>query len=147
MKQIGKSLKKHRMAKGMTQDQLAEQLSVTRQAISNWETGKTQPGIETITALAAVFGITVEELINSSPRRPVFTVDGNTSPGVIFGGLFLMIMMVFLLGGAALFTNGWWLMIAVAATASGLVTALIRQSDRIQALAARIEELEKKLES
>lgn len=67
MKQIGKSLKKHRMAKGMTQDQLAEQLSVTRQAISNWETGKTQPGIETITALAAVFGITVEELINSSP--------------------------------------------------------------------------------
>lgn len=147
MKQIGKNLKKHRMAKGMTQDQLAEQLSVTRQAISNWETGKTQPGIETITALAAVFGITVEELINSSPRRPVFSVDGNTSPGVIFGALFLLIMTVFLLGAVELFVNIWWLMIAVAATVSGLVTALIRQSDRIQALAARIEELEKKLES
>ena len=143
MKQIGKNIRKYRTARSVTQDQLAEKLNVTRQAISNWETGKTQPGIDTLTALAAVFEISVEELIYGGPRRPVFAAGEQTGSGMIFGGLFLLIMMVFLFGGAALFTNGWWLMSAVAATVSGLVTALIRQSDRMDALAARIEELEK----
>lgn len=143
MKQIGKNIRKYRTARSMTQDQLAEKLNVTRQAISNWETGKTQPGIDTLTALAAVFEISVEELIYGGSRRPVFATGEQTGFGMIFGGLFLLIMMVFLFGGAALFTNVWWLMSAVAATVSGLVTALIRQSDRMDALAARIEELEK----
>lgn len=36
---IGKNIKKLRTARGLTQDQLAEQLYVTRQTISNWERG------------------------------------------------------------------------------------------------------------
>ena len=143
MKQIGKNIRKYRTARSVTQHQLAEKLNVTRQAISNWETGKTQPGIDTLTALAAVFEISVEALLYGGPWRPVFATGEQPGFGMIFGGLFLLIMMVFLFGGAALFTNVWWLMSAVAATVSGLVTALIRQSDRMDALAARIEELEK----
>ena len=54
MKQIGKHIKKLRMEQGMTQDQLAQALNVTRQAVSNWETGKTQPSIETLTAIARI---------------------------------------------------------------------------------------------
>ena len=47
----------------MNQEQLAEQLHVTRQAVSNWETGKTQPDIETLTKIAEYFDVSVEYLI------------------------------------------------------------------------------------
>ena len=39
MSVIGKNMKKIRSEKGMTQEELAEQLHVTRQAVSNWEQG------------------------------------------------------------------------------------------------------------
>lgn len=39
MSVIGKNIKKNRSEKGMTQEQLAESLHVTRQAVSNWEQG------------------------------------------------------------------------------------------------------------
>ena len=42
MSNIGKNISKYRREKGMTQDQLAEKLHVTRQAVSNWEKGVSQ---------------------------------------------------------------------------------------------------------
>ena len=41
MNKVSASIKKLRQDKGINQNQLAEQLHVTRQAVSNWETGKT----------------------------------------------------------------------------------------------------------
>ena len=41
MADIGKTIRKLREEKNMTQDNLAEKMNVTRQAVSNWETGKT----------------------------------------------------------------------------------------------------------
>lgn len=142
MRQIGKNIKHHRRSQGMTQDQLAEKLNVTRQAVSNWETGKTQPSIETLTALGEHFGISVEELVYGKTRQAVFSPENQVGAGVIFGALFLLFMTFFLLGGAAIFTNGWWLMITVSLILSGLITALIRQSDKLDALAVRIEQPE-----
>ena len=52
MSDIGKNIKKLRMQKDITQEQLAERLHVTRQAVSNWENGKTQPDVETLSMLA-----------------------------------------------------------------------------------------------
>ena len=63
MNNIGKNIKKLRKEKNLTQEQLAERLHVTRQAVSNWENGKTQPDIETLSVLAEVFEVTVEDLI------------------------------------------------------------------------------------
>ena len=47
----------------MTQEELAEKLFVTRQAVSNWETGKNQPDIELLKSLADVFEVEVTELL------------------------------------------------------------------------------------
>lgn len=143
MKQIGKNIKKYRMKMGMTQDQLAEKLCVTRQAVSNWETGKTQPSIETLTALASLFGICVEELIYGKARRVVLSPENTVGSGVIFGGLFLLFMTLWLLFGGVLFTNAWGIMIAVSLVLAGMITALLRQAEKLDALAARIELLEK----
>ena len=63
MSVIGKNIKKIRTEKGMTQEQLAESLHVTRQAVSNWEQGKSQPDVETLSAMAEVFEVPMENLI------------------------------------------------------------------------------------
>ena len=63
MNKVNTMIKVLRTEKGMNQEQLAEKLQVTRQAVSNWETGKTQPDIETLTQLAQLFGVSTEYLI------------------------------------------------------------------------------------
>ncbi|MBR5000918.1 MAG: helix-turn-helix transcriptional regulator [Firmicutes bacterium] len=79
MKDISKRIKELRLEKEMTQDELAERLHVTRQAISKWETQKARPDLETIEALAQVFEITSVELLygkkelQSSKKRRYLT--------------------------------------------------------------------------
>ena len=63
MSTVSKSIRRLRTQNNMTQDQLAEKMHVTRQAVSNWETEKTQPDINTLNALADVFDTDVNELI------------------------------------------------------------------------------------
>ena len=63
MTAVGENIKSIRKKLGITQEELSEKLNVTRQAVSNWETGKTQPDIETLTRMAEVFGVSVEKLI------------------------------------------------------------------------------------
>lgn len=60
---VGKNIKKARKEKELSQEQLAERLNVTRQAVSNWECGKTEPDIETLQRLSEVLEVSVEELI------------------------------------------------------------------------------------
>ena len=52
MSRIGKNIKKARSEKGYTQEQLAQKLSVTRNTISNYETGHSNPDIEMLQLLA-----------------------------------------------------------------------------------------------
>ena len=63
MNKVNTTIRRLRLEKGINQEQLAEQLHVTRQAVSSWENGKTQPDIETLTQLAAYFQVSVEYLI------------------------------------------------------------------------------------
>ena len=52
----------------MTQEELAEKMFVSRQTVSSWETGRNQPDVDTLTALASVFGTDVNELIYGVPK-------------------------------------------------------------------------------
>ena len=69
MNVVNTSIKDLRKKKNMTQDELAEKLNVTRQAVSNWENGKTQPDIETLTQLAEVFDVSVERIIYGKEKK------------------------------------------------------------------------------
>ena len=55
MSSIGKNIRNLRKQKKMSQEHLAGLLHVTRQAVSNWENGKSQPDIETLEAIAGAF--------------------------------------------------------------------------------------------
>lgn len=63
MSDIAKNIKRLRQKKGLTQEELAEKLFVTRQAVSNWETGKNQPDIELLKSLAETFEVDVTEML------------------------------------------------------------------------------------
>ena len=53
---IGSNIKQMRIYNGMTQDDLAKRLKISRQTISSWEINRTEPSINDIEKLAAVFG-------------------------------------------------------------------------------------------
>lgn len=61
-------LKNLREKKHLTQEQLAERIHVTRQAISRWETGETQPNTDTLKLLSRVFDVSINTLLGS-PRQ------------------------------------------------------------------------------
>lgn len=68
MNEVKHTIKQLRTEKGIRQGELADQLHVTRQAVSNWENGKTQPDIETLTQIAEYFGVSIERLIYGKAR-------------------------------------------------------------------------------
>lgn len=59
---IGEKIKKLRKAKGWTQDQLAELISVTRNMVGYWERNEHEPTILNCMCLADVFNVTLDEL-------------------------------------------------------------------------------------
>lgn len=64
MKSVGKLISARRQEKGMTQQALAAYLNVTHQAVSKWENGAAVPDIDSLTELARLFGLTMEQLLN-----------------------------------------------------------------------------------
>ncbi|MDE5910876.1 MAG: helix-turn-helix domain-containing protein [Clostridia bacterium] len=57
-----------RSKKGFSQDELAEKVFVTRQAVSRWENGETVPNTETLKLLSKVFDVSINTLLGS-PRQ------------------------------------------------------------------------------
>ena len=60
---LGEALKVHRTECKMTQEFVAEHLGVSRQAVSKWETGTSDPSTSNLLALAKLYGIRAEELL------------------------------------------------------------------------------------
>ena len=63
-KSLGEALKEHRTACKMTQEFVAEHLGVSRQAVSKWENGTSDPSTANLLALAKLYEVSAEELLN-----------------------------------------------------------------------------------
>ena len=63
---FGEKIKELRTKKGMTQKALAEELSVTSQAVSRWENDEVEPSISTISQMAELFGCSIDELFGKT---------------------------------------------------------------------------------
>lgn len=73
-------LKEIRKKEGISQEQLAERIGVTRQAITKWETGKGLPDVENMVIIAEIFKTTIDELLKDSiakaePEAVVYTSE------------------------------------------------------------------------
>ena len=65
--EVKEILKNLRERNNLTQDQMAERINVTRQAVSRWETGQTQPNPEMLKVLSREFGVSINTLLGA-PR-------------------------------------------------------------------------------
>lgn len=65
---IGENIRKLRIERAITQEQLAERLHITSQAVSKWENQTTQPDIGLLAEIAAYFGVTIDELFKTNMR-------------------------------------------------------------------------------
>ena len=63
--EFNQKLQELRKQKGLTQEELAEQLYVSRTAISKWESGRGYPNIESLRAIAKFFSVTLDDLLSS----------------------------------------------------------------------------------
>ena len=72
---LGKRIMEHRKRLGLTQDQLAEKLGITAQAISKWENDLSCPDIGTLPKLADIFGISTDELLGVEKKAKVHEAE------------------------------------------------------------------------
>lgn len=68
--QLSDNILQFRKALGLSQEQLAEQIGVSRQSISKWETGQSTPDLDKLLALSRLFGVTTDTLLGSDVPKP-----------------------------------------------------------------------------
>lgn len=69
-KSLGEALKENRIRCQMTQEFVAETLGVSRQSVSKWENGSSDPNTSNLIALAKLYKISPEELLECATRAP-----------------------------------------------------------------------------
>ena len=112
---IGKRIMFLRKQAGMTQEQLAERLGVTPQAVSKWENDNSCPDISMLPAIAEVFGVSTDALLGREPLSAPAAIpapDGGKEPSSPHrkkdGGLFFGVAVI-LIGAAYLISHfGNW---------------------------------------
>lgn len=67
---LGEKIQELRRSRGMSQDELAEKLEISRQAVSKWERDEAVPETEKIIRIAQVFGVTTDYLLLEDRRAP-----------------------------------------------------------------------------
>jgi transcriptional regulator with XRE-family HTH domain len=65
---IGKRIQEIRQQKKLTQEQLASDLAISRQAVSKWESGKAIPDIENLMCISNLYGVSLDELIKGDEK-------------------------------------------------------------------------------
>ena len=68
--EFSERLKRLRKARGMTQQELADQLGVSNKSVSRWESGGGYPDVALLEPLARALGVTVDELLSNTPAVP-----------------------------------------------------------------------------
>lgn len=67
--EIGRQIRKYRQELNMSQEELADQVFVTRQTVSNWENNKNYPDINSLLLLSSLFGISLDILVKGDVEK------------------------------------------------------------------------------
>ena len=100
--ELGSQIKRHRTERGLSQDDLAAKIYVSRQTVSSWENDKTYPDVESLLLLSVLFDVTVDELIKGDVEamKEAISNDYKKMMALATGGLIIA------LSGAAAFLGG-----------------------------------------
>ena len=86
--ELGEKLQQLRKSRGMTQEELAEALFVSRTAISKWESGRGYPSIDSLKALSAFFSVSVDDLLSAEKLMDIAEKDTENKVRTVSGRLF-----------------------------------------------------------
>lgn len=92
--ELGNQIKHYRNEKGLSQEELAERVYVTRQTISNWENNKNYPDINSIVLLSEIFEISIDNLIKGDLEKMKKEINSEEVKKLNFYSLMMAILMI-----------------------------------------------------
>ena len=99
--ELNEKIQELRKKKGLTQEELAQHLFVSRTAVSKWESGRGYPNIDSLKAMARFFGVTVDELLSGDQLLAIAEEDTRQKQDhirdLVFGSLDCSAAMFFFL--------------------------------------------------
>ena len=119
---LGEMIRNRREATGLSQQEMAEKLFVSRQTVSRWESGSRTPDVFTVKKIAGILDVTIDELIPGEEDLQAVPVKNNTPPekrmqcalflgilsiwalvwATVSGGTFMAVASMIAMGAAAL---------------------------------------------
>ncbi len=91
--EFGKKLQELRNRQGLTQEQLAQQIFVSRTAVSKWESGRGTPSIDSLKRISELFSVTIDELLSSEELLTFTEGKQKRFCDLIFGLLDISVLM------------------------------------------------------
>ena len=109
--EIGGRIRELRAAAGMSQDDLAARVYVSRQTISSWENDKTYPDVQSLILLSEIFGVTVDALIKGDVETMTETIDADVRTmkrlSYVMVGFLLLVLLAMAWICLQTFAWGW----------------------------------------
>lgn len=151
--EFNEKIQELRKQRGMTQEELADKLFISRAAISKWESGRGYPNIDSLKAIANFFGVTVDELLSGDELLTIAEEDTKRKQwrlrDLVFGLLDCSAAMLFFLPlfrqtsggviqeasllaltGVAPYLKVAYLIIVIGVIASGIATLALQGCDK-----------------
>ncbi|CCF13573.1 helix-turn-helix domain-containing protein [Brevibacillus sp. 7WMA2] len=97
---LGQQLKKFRELKSLSQEDIAQKIGVTRQAVYKWENDKSYPDIDNLILLSELYNVTLDELIkgNESFKKKIIIADHKDTG--LYVGFVIMFIGLFINAGS-----------------------------------------------
>lgn len=89
--EFNEKLQQLRKQNSFTQEQLAEQLYVSRTAVSKWESGKGYPNIDSLKCISKLFSVSIDELLSSDELITLAENENNQNMSKIVGFIYGML--------------------------------------------------------
>ena len=95
--EFNEKLQELRRCKGLTQEELAEKLYVSRTAVSKWESGRGYPNIDSLKEISVFFSVSIDDLLSSEKLLFIAEKENKTNIKNIYDLLFSIIDLFYVL--------------------------------------------------
>lgn len=133
---VGQKLQKARKSQELTQEQIAEQLGITRQTISNWENNKSYPDIVSLIKLSDIYQVSLDSLLKGDEAmvkhlaKSTDTVASNRQL-LLAVGVNIFLLLIFIIFGAWIVKNPYLIFICGVLWVTGCGFTLFQVIDLI----------------
>lgn len=122
---FGEKLQTLRKTKGLSQEQLAAELSVSRQAVSKWELGESNPDLEYLIQLSEFFNVTTDFLLKENVKSPLPELVPVQKDHALTAQILFFGATGFLLIGLLLAFGGWYDQQTGVAIVGGMIVQVV----------------------